>query len=348
MSKEKILHLDKEYLSFFSELKEQIKTRQIRAALAVNREVIELYWHIGKQIIEKQKKAKWGSGLLDQLSEDLRNEFKGMSGFSRRNLEYMRLFTSIYPELVITQQPAAQLPWGHIQLLLDKLKSSSEKREWYVQKTIEHGWSRSVLDMQMETGLYERQTLQEGKSSNFKKNLPPIQSDLAEKMLKDPYCFDFLTVGSEAKEREIEQALVDHIKRFLLELGQGFAFVGSQVPIDVGGEEFFIDLLFYHIRLKSYIVIELKAKKFKPEHLGQISFYLAAVDRDICDSKDNKTIGILLCKEKNKVVAEYALGNISAPIGVSEYQLTKAIPENLKTELPTIEELEAELNDRHS
>ncbi|MFH0703367.1 MAG: PDDEXK nuclease domain-containing protein [bacterium] len=347
MGKEKILHLDKEYLSFFSELKEQIKTRQIRAALAVNREVIELYWHIGKQIIEKQKNAKWGSGLLDQLSKDLRNEFKGMGGFSTDNLKRMKLFAEEYTDTAIREQSVPRLPWGHIIFLMKKIKNIT-KREWYAQESIENGWSRSILAMQMETGLYERQTLQEGKSSNFKKNLPPIQSDLAEKMLKDPYCFDFLTVGSEAKEREIEQALVDHIKRFLLELGQGFAFVGAQVPIDVGGEEFFIDLLFYHIRLKSYIVIELKAKKFKPEHLGQISFYLAAVDRDICDSKDNKTIGILLCKEKNKVVAEYALGNISAPIGVSEYQLTKAIPENLKTELPTIEELEAELNDRHS
>jgi predicted nuclease of restriction endonuclease-like (RecB) superfamily len=341
MGKEKNLHLDKEYLSFLSELKEQIKTRQIRAALAVNKDVIELYWHIGKQIIEKQKKAKWGSGFLDQLSKDLRNEFKGMGGFSSVNLKRMRMFAQEYPVLTFGSQAVTQIPWGHIIELMLKIKDSI-KRDWYAQKTIENGWSRSVLDMQIETGLYERQALQEGKSSNFKKNLPPIQS--AEKMLKDPYCFDFLTVGSESKEREIEQALVDHIKRFLLELGQGFAFVGSQVPIDVGGEEFFIDLLFYHIRLKSYIVIELKATKLKPEHMGQLSFYLAAVDNEMCDINDNKTIGILLCKEKNKVVAEYALENIRAPIGVSEYQLTKAIPEDLKTELPTIEELEAELN----
>ena len=343
MENEIILHLDKEYLSFFSEIKKQIRTRQIRAVLAVNKETIGLYWYIGNQISEKQKKAKWGSGFLKQFSKDLRNNFKEMAGFSVRNLERMKKFAGEYTQDSISAQLVPKLPWGHIVLLMQKFKTSTV-REWYAQKSLKHGWARSILEMQIETQLFERQALKE-KNTNFRETLPPLESDLAEKMLKDPYCFDFLTVGEKAKEREIENALIEHIRRFLLELGQGFAFVGSQVPIDVGGDEFFIDLLFYHIKLKSYIVIELKGIGFKPEHAGQLSFYLSAVDSELCDSNDNKTIGILLCKKKNKVVAEYALRGISQPIGISEYQLTKAIPENIKGELPSIEELEAELND---
>ncbi len=343
MDETNILHLDKKYIELLNELKSQIRNRQIKAALAVNREIIELYWHIGKGIVEKQKNAKWGSKFLEQLSKDLRNEFKEMGGFSVSNLKRMRNFAREYQDLQISPQPVVQLPWGHISLLLEKFKTPTV-REWYAQKTIENGWSRSTLLIQIESHLFERQALKE-KNTSFKKTLPPEQSDLAVKMLKDPYCFDFLTVGKEAKEREIENSLIEHIRKFLLELGQGFAFVGSQVPVDVGGDEFFIDLLFYHIKLKSYIVIELKAKAFKPEHTGQLSFYLTAVDNELCDSSDNKTIGILLCRKKNKIVAEYALQGINQPIGISEYQLTRAIPENLKTELPSIEEIESELNE---
>jgi predicted nuclease of restriction endonuclease-like (RecB) superfamily len=346
MGKSKNLQLDKNYLSFLTELKNKIRNKQVKAVLAVNKEVIALYWYIGKQILEKQNEAKWGSKLLEQLSTDLRNEFKGMCGFSIRNLIYMRNFANFYPESSIMQQAVAQLPWGHIIVLLEKFKTP-KVREWYAQKAFENGWSRSVLLMQIESQLFERQALKE-KTTSFKKTLPPIQSDFAEKMFKDPYCFDFLTIGDDAKEREIEKSLIEHIRNFLLELGQGFSFVGSQVPIDVGGEEFFIDLLFYHIKLKSYIVIELKAVNFKPEHTGQLSFYMSAIDNQLCDSNDNKTIGILLCKKKNKIVAEYALQGVIQPIGISEYQLTKAIPDNLKTSLPTIEELESELNEDNS
>ena len=280
---------------------------------------------------------------MEQFSKDLRNTFKEMSGFSVRNLERMRKFAKEYTHGSISAQAVPKLPWGHIVLLMQKFKTSTV-REWYAQQAMKNGWARSILEMQIETQLFERQTLKD-KNTNFKQTLPPIQSDLAEKMLKDPYNFDFLTVGEKAKEREIENALIEHIRKFLLELGQGFAFVGSQVPLDVGGDEFFVDLLFYHIRLKSYIVIELKNTALKPAHTGQLSFYLTAIDEQLCDSNDNKTIGLLLCKKKNKIVAEYALKGISQPIGVSEYQLTKAIPEDLKTDLPTIEELESELNE---
>jgi predicted nuclease of restriction endonuclease-like (RecB) superfamily len=263
-----------------------------------------------------------------------------MKGFSTRNLKYMRSFAEVWIDKQIVQQAVAQLPWGHNLVLLTKLKTK-EERLAYAQKTIENGWSRNVLVMQIETGLLKR----EGAAiTNFEQRLPKPQSDLARASLKDPYCFDFLGLGDAAQEREIEKALVHHVTEFLLELGAGFAFVGKQININVGGDDFFIDLLFYHLKLHCYVVIELKAGDFKPEHLGQLSFYLTAVDRQIKAEEDKPTIGLLLCKNKNKIVAEYALGDKTQPMGISEYELQKALPDALKTNLPSIEQIEEELS----
>lgn len=268
-----------------------------------------------------------------------------MSGFSKRNLEYMRLLVTLYPnEREFTQQPAAQLPWAHLQLLLDKFIDDAARRSWYAHETLENGWSRSILSTHIKSNLYERQSHESKKISNYQKLLPSPQSDLAHEILKNPYNFDFLTISKDAHERDIERGLITHIKDFLLELGTGFAFVGTQVPLEVDGEEYFIDVLFYHLKLRCYVVIELKAKKFKPADLGQLTFYLSAVDEQLRHPQDNLTIGILLCESRSKIVAEYALRRINAPIGISEYTLSKALPKELKTSLPTIEEIEAELN----
>ena len=262
-----------------------------------------------------------------------------MKGFSPRNLKYMRAFADAWPDGEFVQAVLAQLPWYHQLALLDKLPGA-EARGWYAAKAIEHNWSRNVLVMQIETRLLERT----GQAvTNFPATLPAPQSDLARESIKDPYRFDFLGLSEEAQEREIEHALVRHVTEFLLELGAGFAFVGRQVLLDVGGDEFFIDLLFYHLKLRCYVVIELKGGKFKPEHLGQLSFYLTAVDRQVKSEHDNATIGLLLCKSKNKVVAEYALGDKTQPMGVAEYKLLESLPPELQTSLPSIEQIEREL-----
>ena len=298
-----------------------------------------LYWQIGRDILARQASQGWGAKVIDRLAHDLRNAFPEMKGFSPRNLKYMRAVAEAWPEPEFVQQAAAQLPWFHLCTLIDKL-ATREARDWYLAKAVEHAWSRNVLVMQIETRLLERQ----GKAvTNFEQRLPKPQSDLARESIKDPYRFDFLGLTDEAQEREIESALVRHVTRFLLELGAGFAFVGRQVLLDVGGEEFFIDLLFYHLKLRCYVVIELKAGKFKPEHLGQLGFYLTAVDRQVKAEQDNPTIGLLLCKSKNKVVAEYALGDKGHPMGIAEYKLMDSLPEPLQTSLPTIEEIEKEL-----
>lgn len=344
MSKETVLHMNKEYLTFFNELKNQIKRKQISAVLAVNIESIELYWHIGKQIIEKQKSAKWGSKLLEQLSHDLQNSFPGARGYSVRNLKYMRNFASNYLVGSIGQQPVAQLPWGHIITLLQREKDNI-MREWYIEETIKNGWSRETLGNNIKQDLYKRQAVSKLKASNYLARLPEPNSSLAHEMLKNPYNFDFLGLHDDALEREIEKAAIKHISTFLLELGKGFAFIGAQVPISLDDEEYFIDMLFYHVKLHSYIVIEWKSGKFKPEHAGKLNFYLNIIDDKYKTSHDNPSIGILLCKSRNRVTAEYALKGIDKPIGVSEYQLTRAVPEKLKAELPSIEELEVEFNE---
>lgn len=342
---EQTLRLDSNYTEFLSNIKEQLKTTQLRTARTVNHQLILFYWELGKDLVEKQKAFKWGDLFLEQFSHDMRIAFPDMRGFSKRNLEYMRQLAILCPAPEFAKQAVSQMPWGHVVVLIQKIKSP-QIQEWYAQQALKHGWSRAILGMQIETKLYERQGVAEQKISNFHDHLPKPQSDLAHEMLKDPYSFDFLTIQGEAHERAVEDGLIAHMRDFLLELGQGFAFVGSQVPLTFDDQEFFIDLLFYHLHLRCYIVIELKATKFKPEHTGQLGFYLAVVDDQFKKEVDNPTIGILLCKSKDKVIAEYALKGMKAPMGVSEYTLSKALPKELKTSLPTVEELEAELNQK--
>ena len=327
------------YSDWLIDLKGRIHAAQQRATLAVNRELVLLYWQIGHDILTRQAEQGWGSKVIDRLAQDLRAAFPRMKGFSPRNLKYMRAFAEAWPDAEFVQQAAAQLPWGHNVVLLDKLPGP-ETRHWYIAQAIENNWSRNSLVMQIENRLLERS----GKAvSNFETHLPKPQSDLARESLKDPYRFDFLSLALDAQERDIENALIKHVTDFLLELGAGFAFVGQQVLLDVGGDEFFVDLLFYHVKLRCYVVIELKAGKFKPEHLGKLSFYLAAVDAQLKHPQDGPTIGLLLCKSKNEVVAEYALRDNNRPIGVAEYQLVESLPAELRTSLPSIEQIEREL-----
>jgi predicted nuclease of restriction endonuclease-like (RecB) superfamily len=327
------------YAEWLAELKHQIHSAQQRATLAVNRELVLLYWQIGRDILARQADQGWGAKVIDRLAHDLRTAFPEMKGFSRANLMYMRAFAEAWPEEPIVQQLVGRLPWGHNLVLLTRLKDSAQRMA-YARAAIEHGWSRNVLNIHIETRLLERT----GKAvTNFDLTLPQPHSDLARESLKDPYRLDFLGLGREAGERAIEQAMVKHVTEFLLELGAGFAFVGRQVLLEVGGDEFFIDLLFYHLKLRCYVVIELKGGKFKPEHLGQLGFYLTAVDRQVKSEHDSPTIGLLLCKSKNRIVAEYALGDKSQPMGVAEYKLLDSLPPELQTSLPSIEQIEREL-----
>lgn len=291
--------------------------------------------------MQRQAAQGWGSKVIDRLGRDLREAFPEMKGFSRANLMYMRAFAEAWTDFEIVQQTVGQLAWGHNVLLLNRIKKQ-EARLFYVQKAIAENWSRTTLEVHIKNRLHERQ----GKAvTNFAVRLPAPTSALAQETLKDPYLFDFLSLGEDAQEREIENALMQHITRFLLELGNGFAFVGRQYRLEVNGDEFFIDLLFYHTRLKCYVVVELKATAFKPEHAGQLNFYLAAVDAQIKAPDDHPTIGLLLCKTQNRLVAEYALSGIDKPIGIAEYELVRALPEPLVTNLPTVEQLENELSD---
>lgn len=327
------------YADWLIDLKGRIHTAQQRAALAVNRELVLLYWQIGRDILARQTQQGWGTKVIDRLAHDLRTAFPDMKGFSPRNLKYMRAFADAWPDEAMVQGVLAQLPWYHQLALLDKLPGP-ETRKWYAAKAIEHHWSRDVLVMQIEARLLERS----GQAvTNFPATLPEPQSDLARESLKDPYKLDFLGLTDEAQERAVEGALVKHVAQFLLELGAGFAFVGRQVLLDVAGDEFFIDLLFYHLKLRCYVVIELKGGKFKPEHVGQLSFYLTAVDEQVKHAEDGPTIGLLLCKSKNKVVAEYALRNVNKPLGVADYHLVASLPPELQTSLPSIEQIEREL-----
>ncbi len=307
----------------------------------MNQELVLLYWDIGKSILDKQEQEGWGKKVIQQISKDLAHAFPEMKGFSERNLDYMRTLARLWPDRQITQQLVAKLPWGHNTVLMDKISNDSD-RLWYAQKSIENGWSRNVLVMQIESNLKGR-SVGSDKTHNFSQTLPYPQSDLALNTLKDPYIFDFLSIGQEAHEREIEKELVNHIQKFLLELGAGFAYIGRQVHLEVDGDDYYLDMLFYHTRLHCYVVIELKAGNFKPEYTGKLNFYLSAVDAQLRSPEDKPTIGILLCKTKKKVTAEYALKDIAKPMGISEYRLGDAIPEKIKTALPTIEELEEEL-----
>lgn len=328
-----------DYQVWLKNLKIQIQSAQQRAALAVNQELLKLYWQIGNDILQRQQQQGWGSKIIDQLAQDLRQAFPELKGFSARNLKYMRRFAETWQDSEIVQQPAAQLPWFHICTVMDKLKTGSE-RQWYMQKAVEYGWSRNVLVHQIESRLLERQG---NAATNFAQTLPSPQSELAQQTLKDPYIFDFLSIGADAHERDIEQALTQHISQFLLELGAGFAFVGKQVHLEVGEQDFYLDLLFYHLKLRCYLVIELKAGDFTPSHIGQLSFYLSAVDEHFKTEHDAPTIGLLLCKNRNKVIAEYALRDNSKPIGVAEYQISQSLPPNFEDKLPSIERIEQEL-----
>lgn len=330
------------YDGFLHDLKERIRTTQVRAMLSVNSELVRLYWSIGRDILTRQQEQGWGAKVIQRLSSDLRREFPEMKGFSRTNLLYMRAFAEAYPEDAIVQQVVGRIPWGHNVRLLDRVKDP-EERLWYARATQEYGWSRDVLEHHIETNLYRRQ----GKAiTNFERTLPSPHSDLAGQLLKDPYNFDFLTLHKDARERELQEGLVNHIRQFLLELGKGFAFVGSPYRLTVGGDEFEIDLLFYHLQLRCYVVIDLKIGKFSPEDAGQMNFYLSAVDDLLRHKDDAPSIGLILCKSKNEVVAEYALRDVNKPIGVATHltrEIEASLPEEFQLSLPTIEEIEAEL-----
>ncbi len=327
------------YAALLASIKERIQTAQVRAALAVNRELVLLYWGIGKEILARQEQEGWGTKVIERLAKDLRSEFPQMKGFSRTNLLYMRAFSEAWPDEAIVQQLVGQIPWGHNVRLMDLVKDPAE-RLWYVQAAIEYGWSRNILALQIESHLYRRQ----GKATtNFQATLPKPQSDLAQQLLKDPYNFDFLTLSKDAHERELETGLVGHIQKFLLELGVGFAFVGRQVPLEVAGTEYRIDLLFYHLKLRCFVVFDLKGGAFKPEYTGKMNFYLSAVDDLLRHPDDKPSIGLILCKEKDGIVAEYALRDMTKPLGVAEFTHLETLPEEFKGTLPTIEEIEAEL-----
>ena len=334
-----------EYKKWINELKSQIQKSQIKAALSVNQELLELYWNIGKSISEKLSNKKWGSAVVDNISSDLRLFFPNQKGFSRSNLFSMRKWYEFYINSNLNikkvQQLVGQIPWGHNVLIITKAKNIDEAI-FYVKKTVQNNWSRAVLKHQIDLDLYNRK----GKViTNFKHTLPSPQSELAAETLKDPYKFDFLTLSEKALEKDIEEQLIKHITSFLLELGSGFSFVGRQVPLKIDGENFYIDLLFYHIKLKSYVVVELKTGKFKAEYAGKMNMYLSAVDDLMKRDDENPTIGLLLCKSKSEIVAQYALRGMKQPIGVAEYEIIKSIPSDFKSNLPTIEQIEKEFSD---
>jgi predicted nuclease of restriction endonuclease-like (RecB) superfamily len=352
------------YAALLEDIKARIRAAQVKAALSVNRELIELYWSIGRDIVQRQRQEGWGKSVVDRLAADLQREFPGVAGFSPRNFWRMRAFYLAWTDEVLAQpageegrtiltQPASELdgqnlpqaaagiPWFHNVVLIEKLKDP-RRRLWYARQAVANGWSRSMLVHWIESDLHSRQ----GKAvTNFPATLPPPQSDLAAELVKDPYNFDFLTLRADAAERELERGLLDHIRRFLLELGAGFAFVGQQVHMEVGGEDFYLDLLFYHLRLRCYIVIDLKARPFKPEYAGKMNFYLSAVDDRLRHGDDKPSIGLILCKSRKKIIAEYALRDVAKPVGVARYvtRLVESLPAKFKGALPAPQEIEAEL-----
>ena len=334
------LSSDSHYADFLSALKQRIRSAQTKAALAVNQELILLYWQIGNEVLTRQREQGWGGKVIDRLAVDLKREFPDMAGFSKTNLKYMRVFAEAYSETEIGQRCVGQLPWRHNIALFTKLKDK-DSRLWYARKAVENGWSRDILVMQMESNLLERLG---GSTTNFERSLPAPQSDLAQQLIKDPFNFDFLTLREGAQERDLENALIDHIHDFLLELGLGFAFLGSQYPLVVSGKDYRLDLLFYHVHLHCYVVIDLKMGEFEPQHSGQMSFYVAAVDNLLRSDRDDPTIGIILCKSKDKTTVEFALQGTQQPIGVSTYQLQAQLPPNFQENLPTIDQLKMELS----
>lgn len=328
------------YKSLLENIKQEVLNAHYKAIYAVNKELMFLYWHIGKIILEN---TQWGNKFIDNLSMDLKMEFPEIKGFSVRNLKYMRKFAEEYPDFKFVQEVLAQITWYHNIILMDKI-DDIEERKWYIKEIVQNGWSSNMLKMQINGSVYERQALAE-KITNFNFTLPSVQSDLATQTMKDPYLFDFISIKGKVKELQIENAMINKIKDVLIELGKGFAFVGSEYKLEVGGKEYFIDLLFYHLKLKCYIVVELKAREFEPTDAGQLNFYLSAVDDLIKDKDDNATIGLLLCKGKDNFTAEYALKDINKPIGVSEYKLLEDMPEYLQSQLPRAEDIELHIKD---
>jgi predicted nuclease of restriction endonuclease-like (RecB) superfamily len=302
--------------------------------------MVMLYWSIGRDILQRQESEGWGTKVIDRLAQDLKAAFPDIRGFSPRNIRYMRTFALAYPDEQIVQRCAAQLPWRQTMVVLDKLKEQ-EQRLWYTAQSLEHGWSRDILAMQIDSDLYRRQG---GAVTNFDRTLPSPQSDLAQQLLKDPYNFDFISLGKDAQERDLERALVAHIRDFLLELGVGFSFVGSQYPIEIDGRDFRLDLLFYHLKLRCFVVIDLKMGDFQAEFSGKMNFYVSAVDEVLRHPDDQPTIGLILCRSKSRTIAEFSLRGMSQPIGVATHAIGKELPDSLKDALPTVEQLEAELN----
>lgn len=336
--------LPHDYAQVLADLKRRIARERLRVVLSANAAMVVLYWDIGRTILDRQIQEGWGARVIDRLAADLRKAFPDMHGFSPRNLKYMRAFAAAWPDRAIVQRVVAQIPWRSNIALLDKLRSSSI-RLWYAEQIIKYGWSQPILCMQIDSRLHERQ----GRAvSNFPRTLPPGDSDMAAQVFKDPYLFDFLGTADPRREAEVEQALVDHVQRFLLELGAGFAFVGRQVHLEVGDEDFYIDLLFYHLRLRRFVIVELKAVPFKPEFLGRLNVYLSAVDDLLRHEDDKPVIGLLLVKQKNRILVEYALRDLRKPVGVANWEtrLTRTLPRDLATSLPSIEEIEAELGGR--
>ncbi len=329
------------YAELLAEIKERVRTARTQAAVSLNSGLILLYWQIGRVILSRQHTSGWGAGVVGKLADDLRREFPDMRGLSRSNLMQMRRFAEAWPDESIVRQLVGQIPWGHNIRLLERFRDPSE-REWYAKATIQHGWSRAILDYQIDSDLYRRQ----GRgTTNFERTLPPAQSELAAALLKDPYNFDFLGLAEDARERDVHRGLLQHLREFLMELGAGFAFVGSEVHLEVAGDDFYIDLLFYHLRLRCFVVIELKSTDFKPEYAGKLNFYLSAVDDIMRHPEDQPSIGLIICRGRNGLVAEYALRDMGKPIGIASHQLRQALPEQLRGQLPTIEELEAVLGE---
>lgn len=323
------------YAALLAELKERIRSTRLRTALTVNRELILLYWSIGRDILERQRAEGWGTKVIERLAADLRRTFPEMTGISARNLKYMRAFAEAWPAGEFVQQVAAQLPWGHSLHLLDALKSPAE-REWYARQAVQNGWSRSVLVRQIESGLIARQG---SAFTNFSRTLPAGQSELAQQIIKDPYSFDFLSMSPGMQERELERGLIEHLRSLILELGKGFAFVGSQYHLEVSGQDYYLDLLFYHLRLRCFVIFELKVEDFKPEFAGKMNFYLSAVDDQLRHADDQPSIGIILCKRHDEVIVEYTLRDTGKPMGVVKYRLSQALPKQLRRDLPTVEDL---------
>jgi len=330
-----------EYSTLLQDIKERIRKAQIKAVLSVNAEMIFMYWDIGKIIFLKQKQETWGSKVIQKLSKDIHNELPEIKGFSIRNIIYMvRLYKEYEHDFTIVQQLVAQIPWGHNLLLMEKIEQK-EIRTWYIEQTIQNGWSRDILGTMIKNDAYKRQG---SLTNNFQLTLPKPQSDLALQTMKDPYIFDFLTLTEPFQERELETELIKHLEKFLIELGAGFSFVGRQYHLVVSDQDFYLDLLFYHLKLRAFVIIELKKGEFKPEYAGKMNFYCSAVDDLLKQKADQPTIGLVLCQTKDRIFAEYSLRDIHKPIGISEYDLTRVLPDNLKSSLPSIEDIESELN----